>query len=343
MISNPLESIELMMKIPFKHLSILVTCFVLMSAAAFAGVSVSAPTPGSTSGSPVHFVAWATGSAPISAMRIYVDGKSMYAGSGGKVNTFLGMGNGRHSVDIQAWDTRGHFYRSAFQINVGSSPQGASTTASSNVFYQIERMGGWEHCVECAGPGGYGPGAWIELKQGVSAPSLNGSSAQFSIASGNGYANGLWWKQLGGNNGITHFQYDLDFYLTTPQFSEALEFDVNQTANNRKFIFGTQCGVNYDHQWDVWDTAGSRWRPTGVPCSVSAYKWHHLTWQFYRDSGYTHFVSVTMDGVTHYINYSFASKAWGSGSEINVAFQMDGDISTHYYSVWLNNVTLRQW
>lgn len=30
-------------------------------------------------------------------------------------------------------------------------------------------------------------------------------------------------------------------------------------------------------------------------------------------------------------------------SEINVAFQMDGDYAQHSYSTWLNFVTLRYW
>ena len=135
-----------------------------------------------------------------------------------------------------------------------------------------------------------------------------------------------------------------DFYLTAPQYSEALEFDVNQTVNSRRFVFGTQCGVNYDHQWDVWDTAGGHWMPTGIPCSIpTAFQWHHLTWEFYRDSSMIHFVAVTVDGVKHYANVAYSSTAWSNSPELNVAFQMDGDSSMHAYSVWLDNVTLSYW
>ena len=44
----------------------------------------------------------------------------------------------------------------------------------------------------------------------------------------------------GAANTATHFVYDIDFYLETPQYAFALEFDVNQTVNSRRFVFGTQ-------------------------------------------------------------------------------------------------------
>jgi hypothetical protein len=167
---------------------------------------------------------------------------------------------------------------------------------------------------------------------------------QFFLGGSTPYSNALWWKQLGGNNNVTHFQYDVDFYLTAPQYAQALEFDVNQSIGTRKFIFGTQCNIKGGGVWDVWDTANKAWRSTGIACSApSAYTWHHLTWQFYRDSAnYAHFVSLTLDGVTHYVNAAYYSEPM-SVSEINVAFQMDGDSRQDNYSAWLNYVTLKYW
>jgi hypothetical protein len=166
---------------------------------------------------------------------------------------------------------------------------------------------------------------------------------QFSIGGGTPYSDALWWKQLGGNNGITHFQYDVDFYLTNPQFAQALEFDVNQSNGVYKFIFGTQCDIKDRQVWDVWDTAGHAWVSTGIPCSApSAYQWHHLTWELYRDDSQAHFVALTLDGVKHYVNQAFWVQP-SSVSEINVAFQMDGDNVQHAYDAWLDNVTLRYW
>lgn len=331
-----------MMQTAIKRWCFFGTMLVFTTAAAFAGVTVTSPAPGSTNSSPVHFVASASGSAPISAMRIYVDSNSAYLVNAGSLNTNLSMGSGSHSISVQAWDTQGHVYINGFTVSVGGSspppPSGSGTT-----FSLIEEMSGWQSCTTCAGAGGNGPSAAFWTKQFVSSPSQNGKSMQFFVGGSTPYSDALWWKQLGANNGATHFQYDVDFYLTSPQYAQALEFDVNQSNGSRKFIFGTQCNIRGGGVWDVWDAANHVWRNTGVACSMpSAFTWHHLTWQVYRDSSSTHFVSLTLDGVTHYINAAFGSIPSG-GNELNVAFQMDGDFAQHSYSTWLNFVTLRAW
>ena len=326
-----------MTKTANKARSLTAVAFFLMTATAFAGVSVSSPSAGATASSPVHFVASASGSYPITAMRIYVDSVSAYLVDAASLNTSLAMSAGSHSISVQAWDTQGHVYINAFSINVSGSAPPPGTT-----FSLIEQMSGWQSCTTCAGAGGNGPSATFWSKQFVASPSQNGKSMQFFLGGSYPYSNALWWKQLGANNGATHFQYDVDFYLTSPQYAQALEFDVNQSNGSRKFIFGTQCAIK-DGVWDVWDTANHVWRSTGVHCSVpAAYTWHHLTWQLYRDSTSTHFVSLTLDGVMHYINASYGSEPMAV-NEINVAFQMDGDYVQHNYSTWLNYVTLHYW
>lgn len=320
--------------------SLLATAFFFMTAAAFAGVSVSSPSAGGTTNSPVQFVASATGSAPITAMRIYVDGKSTYLVSATSINTGIAMSSGSHTISVQAWDSQGHVYIDNFNINVGSSGTPSSPSGPGKTFSVIEQMGGWQSCTTCAGSGGNGPAAAYWTKQFVGSPSQNGKSMQFFLGGSHPYSDAIWWKQLGANNSATHFQYDLDFYLTTPQDAEALEFDINQSNGPRKFIFGTQCNIKGGGVWDVWDTANGTWRSTGIGCSMpSAYTWHHLTWEVYRDSSATHFVAVTLDGMKHYVNATYESKAV-SANEINVAFQMDGDSAQHNYSAWLNYVTL---
>ncbi|HLJ30475.1 MAG TPA: Ig-like domain-containing protein [Candidatus Angelobacter sp.] len=326
-----------------KRRSVIGVAFFFMTAAAFAGVSVSTPSAGSTNSSPVHFAASASGSSPISAMRIYVDSNSAFLVNAGSLNTSLSMGNGSHSISVQAWDTQGHVYVNNFSISVGGSSAPPPPSGSGTTFSMIEQMGGWQSCTTCAGAGGNGPSAAFWTKQFVGSPSQNGKSMQFFLGGSHPYSDALWWKQLGANNGVTHFQYDVDFYLTSPQDAQALEFDINQSNGSRKFIFGTQCNIRGGGVWDVWDTANHVWRHTGVGCSMpSAFTWHHLTWQVYRDSSSTHFVSVTLDGATHYVNATYGSEPMGA-SEINVAFQMDGDFAQHNYSAWLNFVTLRYW
>ena len=204
----------------------------------------------------------------------------------------------------------------------------------------IENMSGWQSCDACAGSGGSGPVASIYSTL-VSSPSLTGSSRQFHIASTHAYADALWWKQLGAS-AATHLVYDVYFYIRTPQYAQALEFDNNQTNGSHRWIFGTQCNIAGGH-WDVWGNKSGNWLSTGIPCKMpSAYKWHHLTWEFQRSSGYVKYISFTLDGVKHYVNRSYPARA-SSSKELNVAFQMDMRSSHVAYSTWLDKVSLKYW
>ena len=301
-------------------------------------VNVSSPANNATISSPFQVVGSASGPNPITAMQIYLDGQLVLTNNSSSLNNSVNAGTGSHSLVVQAWDSTGAYYKQGLTINVTSS-----VPPNAIVQSEIQNMGGWESCSVCAGAGGGGPVAGFSMLEFLSSPSLSGSSAQFSIWGSTPYANALWWKQLGGNNAISNFQYDLDFYMTQPQLAQALEFDVNQSTGNTKFIFGTQCNIRDGGVWDIWDTAGGAWRPTNIAClPPTAYAWHHLTWEFQRTSTQTIFVALTLDGVKHYLNQAYSAKPW-SGTEINVAFQMDGDYAQHPYSVWLDNVTLSYW
>jgi hypothetical protein len=173
---------------------------------------------------------------------------------------------------------------------------------------------------------------------------MDTKSAHFNLAGTTPYSNAIWWTQLTPSDSASHFIYDMYFYIKDPASSEALEFDMNQTTGGRRYVYGTQCGVNYDHQWDVWDTANGHWMPTGVACTnVKAFAWNHLTWEFSRSNGQINFISVTLNGVKSYVNKSYSSKAWTKGPELNVAFQMDQTGAAKAYDVWLDKISVTQW
>jgi hypothetical protein len=97
------------------------------------GVYISSPSNGATTSSPVHFVASATpsGSYPIASMKMYVDGNDGYLTYSNKMDTYVNMGTGSHSIVIKAWDTGGHVYSSSETINVGSSTTSSTSTSTS--------------------------------------------------------------------------------------------------------------------------------------------------------------------------------------------------------------------
>jgi len=324
-----------------------------LATAAFAGVTVSSPAAGSTSGSPVHFVASATSANPVTAMRIYVDNVSVYLVSASKLDTLVTMSAGSHFVVVQAWDSTGAVFKTPLTLSVsGSSPTPTPTPApvaalpappsTAVVKSNIDQMTGWASCTVCAGANAAGPVATYSMVENQASPSLDGASAKFSISGTTPYSDALWWKQLGAADSATHLKYDVDFYITNPGVSQALEFDNNQSNGVHKFIYGTQCNIKGNH-WDVWGNAAGNWISTGIACSAPpAFVWHHLTWEFQRTTTNVIFVGFTYDGVTHYVNRSYPARS-STVHEMNVAFQMDGDFAMHAYSTWLDKVTLTYW
>jgi len=264
-----------------------------LATAAFAGVTVSSPATGSTSGSPVHFVASATSANPVTAMRIYVDNVSVYLVSASKLDTLVTISSGSHFVVVQAWDSTGAVFKTPLTLSVsGSSPTPTPTPtpvaalpappSTAVVKSNIDQMTGWASCTVCAGANAAGPVATYSMVENQASPSLDGASAKFSISGTTPYSDALWWKQLGAADTATHLKYDVAFYITNPGVAQALEFDNNQSNGVHKFIYGTQCNIKGNH-WDVWGNAAGNWISTGIACSApTAFVWHHLTWEFQR-------------------------------------------------------------
>ena len=86
--------------------------------AAVNGVTVCSPAAGSTVSSPVHFVAAAKSTHPITAMRIYVDNISKFAVNAGSLDTSVALATGTHSVVVQAWDSSGAVFKTPLTIHV---------------------------------------------------------------------------------------------------------------------------------------------------------------------------------------------------------------------------------
>ena len=206
----------------------------------------------------------------------------------------------------------------------------------------IDQMSGWESCTLCAG--GWGSAAY-SMWEWQSSPSLDGASARFNLAGSTPYSNALWWKQLGGNSAAHNFQYDFWVYLTNSSAPQALEFDVNQSVNGKKFIFGTECDFRDTHVWKVWDSYHGKWVPTSVGCApFQAYSWNHFVLEFQRTwSDQVFFIDVIINGQRYYFNRVFQPQYNVNASEINVAVQLDGDYRQDPYSIRMDKITLNYW
>jgi hypothetical protein len=209
--------------------------------------------------------------------------------------------------------------------------------ASSRTFSKIENMSGWDGCTGCAG-GGANATYW--MKQWMTSPSLDGNSTQFFVGGTKPFSHGLWWRRMSSDGSASHFKFDMNYYMKNPGASQGLEFAVNQAINGKWYKFSTQCSFG-SKVWRVWDSANSHWVSTGITCSrPSAYKWTHVTFEYARASGKAKFISITVNGVKHYVNKSFSPQSKSSNTSVGIHFQLDGNSSQSDYSVWVDKMTL---
>jgi hypothetical protein len=186
--------------------------------------------------------------------------------------------------------------------------------------------------------------ATSSITQDQQTPSLSGKSSQFMLGGKTGYSNALWWRSFGPNSTSTHLVYDLYFYMDDPNLPEALEFDMNQSFGGVRYTWGTECSYRNTGHWDIWNPEAEHWETTSVPCPVvSAQTWHHLTWTVERVNDQVHYISVALDSNVSTVDKYYNPQPNYGGSDLNVAFQMDGDYRQDPYAVWLDNVSLSVW
>src|SRR5664279_4815354 len=100
---------------------------------AFAAVTVTSPTAGSTVTSPVHYVASATAptcASGVAAMGIYVNNSLVYSVNAAQLNTSLTLANGAQHTVVEEWDKCGGATYTTTDIFVGTPPPTGVTITS---------------------------------------------------------------------------------------------------------------------------------------------------------------------------------------------------------------------
>jgi hypothetical protein len=246
-----------------------------------------------------------------------------------------------------------------------SPPADPPSQPNTQAFSNLQRNAGWAGyallpssyaiCSTCAATG---PQVTWSMTQGISSPSLSGSSARFDIGGQTKYADVLWNNHLIGNFSsqglpdanhalvptLHNFTYDVYFYGTDLEASQALEFDINQFLDNQGYIWGHECRIAGGHEWDTWDNLNKNWVPSGVACNPTESAWNHLTIQVQRTAdNQLLFQSITLNGQTSVLNISRQPGSAPGWYGITVNYQQDGNYLQQAYSVWLDKLTFTYW
>ena len=318
------------------------------------GVFVTSPSSNSTVGSPVNFVATATTtcSEGVASMGIYTAPYQLaYTVNGASLNTSLSLSPGTYNTTVEEWDNCG---------GAASTPITLTVSGSGKTFTNLQSSGGWNGYAQQ--PPSYGDCTWCTpagpqttwaMYQGIKNPTLSGSSTQFNIGGTEAYTDVLWNNHLIGDfssQGLpdtSHtlvptlhtFTYDVYFYGSNLGAAQALEFDVNQFFNNMGFTWGHECRVAGGNEWDIWDNVHAKWIPTGIACNPLENAWNHLTLVVQRtSSNQLNYQSITFNGVTHTLNWTYAPFSAVGWYGITVNYQMDGNNKQTPYTVYVDKL-----
>ena len=318
------------------------------------GVYVTSPANNSTVGSPANFVATATTSCSlgVASMGIYTAPYQLaYVVNGASLNTNLSLSPGTYNTVVQEWDKCGGAATSPITITVNSSGQ---------TFWNVHSSGGWNgyaqqpptyaDCNTCTPAG---PGTTWAMYQNVKSPTLSGNSTQFNLGGNMDYSDVLWNNHLIGDlssqgmpdSGHTlvptlhNFTYDVYFYGSNLVASQALEFDINQFFDGMAFTWGHECRIGGGNEWDVWDNVKMKWVPTGISCYPLENAWNHLVIQVERtSSNQLLYQSITLNGVTHTLNWTYSPYSEPGWYGVTVNYQMDGNYQQSGYTVYLDKL-----
>lgn len=283
--------------------------------------------------------------------------------SGGQIPTTLTLSTNAFGTFQTDWIPIGSY--EAFAVQTGSpGPKAGSVTQQlalstgenhaivlavlpTSTIANIEQMPAWESCTQllngyvCAS--GLG-NAGYSMEENIANPSRDGHSAQFDIWGNVGYSNALFWKQVTPNDNATHFVFDWWVYVDHPELAQSLEFDLNQTVNQTKYIFGSQCNFKDTGRWDIWDGLTGKWIPSGLSCAVfQAHSWNHFTWNLERVNGKVHYISLAINNVTYPVEMWEYPQTNVDARELNAAVQLDGDWRQDPYSIWVNQISITAW
>ena len=311
-------------------------------------LTVASPTEGGSTTSPATVVANAKPRNPIFFMRVYVDQLAVYFTFTDSINTQIFMAPGQHTLEVMAEDKQGYISSTILHVTV--------TTQSKTTISDIQNMAGWQSCGALFPPGsgrdgqicaaGYGT-PQSTLTQNVSSPAMDGKSAQFSMGgpwqnctSPPAYCNILYFNPVAGGNSVSHFTYDLYFYIDQPDKPQALEFDLNQTYGGNRWVWGSECNFKDTGKWDIWDDVNG-WKPTIYDCKpFPANTWIHLIWDVERVGNQVHYISLTVGDQVYNVDTYYDNQPDWTLEEIDDAFQMDGNYAEQPYNVWLDKVSL---
>ena len=214
-------------------------------------------------------------------------------------------------------------------------------TATTTTFSNLEDTSGWHSCSACAKAGG---GAILGITQGLTSPSLDGHSTKFFLGGTTPWSHALYYKNLSSTSAPTNFVYEVHYYYKTPSAPSGMEYSVSERKGYQWYRWDLQCSY-INGNWRLWNNQAGHWYDTSIACTrPTAYTWTTVVLEGKRTNGQTLFVSLTVNGVKHYLNKAFYPLQMGTSSNgVKMHFQLNGNATQTDYSVWGDKFSVSYW
>ena len=228
----------------------------------------------------------------------------------------------------------------------GPAPSPTPTpTSTATVINRVEESP-WLTCGACGNNGGVGATAAYSDTLGISTPSEDGSSTQFSIAATVPYTNGYFYQHhTPVTTQINALTYEFDIYIPagSENLPQGIEFECQQILNGWVYNFSWQA-LYTGNLWRIFDYGLKRWDATGLAFTrFTPGTWHHIVAEYHNDT-VAHTVlhdALTVDGVRMPVNITH--NAFFSGSANNQftnAVQLDSNSTAAAYSVFIDQMKI---
>lgn len=243
---------------------------------------------------------------------------------------FVSCGGGSSSVTTQA---------SAPSAPSGGTPQ-AGTTVISNV-----QEGNWLTCGACGNAGGTGSIANYSFTTGISSPSEDGESTEFSIAATVAFTNAYFYQKHNPVSAqLNSLTYQFDLYIPTGMENapQAIEFQCQQKFDGWIYNFAWQADYP-SKEWRIYDYGAKQWQASGLALQeFTPGTWHHIVAEFHNDTmghGVFH-DALTVDGVRTPINIRHDAFFSGGNDQFTNAFQLDSNLHPDAYNVYVDQMQI---
>jgi len=218
------------------------------------------------------------------------------------------------------------------------SPTPTPIPGNATVLNHVEESP-WLTCGNCGNNGATGATAAYFDTLGITAPSQDGSSTQFSIAATVPYTNGYFYQShTPVTTQINALTYEFDLYIPagSENLPQGIEFECQQILNGWVYNFSWQA-LYPGNQWRIFDYGLKRWDATGISLTrFTPGTWHHIVAEYHNDTA-AHTVlhdALTVDGVRTPVNITHNAFFSGAvNNQFTNAVQLDSNSTAATYSV----------